>query len=131
MALRTSSVQPRSLTEMSLSSLTFRNRARTSSGGVINVAQASSLCSPRAASVLETETGRMPVPRLATVVTTGMRASTGMRFRAKLQPTQPARRAVDESGFRLMIADGGKAKLGTSRRFLTRYNRARQSSPRR
>jgi hypothetical protein len=41
------------------------------------------------------------------VVTTAIQASTGMRFRAtcpvffygELQPTQPARRAVDEIGF--------------------------------
>jgi hypothetical protein len=42
-----------------------------------------------------------------------------MRFKAKLQPIQPARRAVTESGFRLMMADGGKAKCGTSTKFLT------------
>jgi hypothetical protein len=30
---------------------------------------------------------------------TAMRASTGIRFKAKLQPIQPARLAVDESGF--------------------------------
>jgi len=39
-----------------------------------------------------------------------MRASTGMRFKAKLQPIQPARLAVGESGLRLMMAEGGKAK---------------------
>jgi hypothetical protein len=44
------------------------------------------------------------------VVTSQMRASTGMRFKAKLQPIQPARRAVTDSGFRLIMADGGKAK---------------------
>jgi len=33
------------------------------------------------------------------VVTTAMRASAGMRFKSKLQPTQPARRAVDDNGF--------------------------------
>jgi hypothetical protein len=38
-----------------------------------------------------------------------------------LQPTHPALRAVDESGLRLMMAEGGKAKLGTSRRFFTRH----------
>jgi hypothetical protein len=42
------------------------------------------------------------------VVTTAIRASTGMRFRAKLQPTHPALRAVDERGLRLMMAEGEK-----------------------
>jgi hypothetical protein len=36
----------------------------------------------------------------------------GMRSRAKLQPTQPARRAVADNGLRLMMAEGGKAKFG-------------------
>jgi len=44
-----------------------------------------------------------------------MRASAGTRFKAMLHPTQPARRAVGASGGRLMMAEGGKAKLGTSR----------------
>jgi len=52
-------------------------------------------------------------------MTMGIRVSAGMRFRAKLHPTQSARLAVDESGLRLMMAEGGKAKLGTSRRFFT------------
>jgi hypothetical protein len=70
-------------------------------------------------SVSETETGKMPVPLWGrfTVVTMAIRASTGMRLSAMLQPTQPARRAVAESGLRLMMAEGGNAKLGTSRRF--------------
>jgi hypothetical protein len=54
------------------------------------------------------------------VVTTAMRASAGTRFNAMLHPTQPARRAVGASGFRLMMADGRNAKLGTSRRLWTR-----------
>jgi hypothetical protein len=37
------------------------------------------------------------------VVTTAMRASVGIRVNAMLQPTHPARRAVDESGLRLMM----------------------------
>jgi len=41
-------------------------------------------------------------------VTMVMRASIGIRLNAMLQPTQPARRAVDESGARLMMAEGGK-----------------------
>jgi hypothetical protein len=46
------------------------------------------------------------------VVTTAIRASAGIRFKAKLQPIHPARLAVGESGFRLMMAEGGKAKCG-------------------
>lgn len=46
----------------------------------------------------------------------GIRASGGIRFRAMLQPTQPARRAVSDNGGRLMMALGGNAKWGTSSR---------------
>ena len=45
------------------------------------------------------------------VVTTAMRALTGTRFRAMLQPTHPARRAVCESGFRLLMAEGEDTRL--------------------
>ena len=40
-----------------------------------------------------------------------MRASMGMRSSAKLQPTQPWRRAVADNGLCLMMAEGGKAKF--------------------
>jgi len=75
------------------------------------------------AEILKSETGATPVLRRedAIVVTMAIRASTGTRFNAMLQPIQPARRAVDESGLRLMMAEGGNAKLGTSRRFFTRH----------
>jgi hypothetical protein len=43
-----------------------------------------------------------------------------MLFIGVLQPTHPALRAVNESGGRLMMAEGGKAKLGTSR-LMTNY----------
>jgi hypothetical protein len=88
----TSNVQPRWATEISFNGLTRRNCSRTSFSGETLLS-----------------------------VTTEIRASTGTRFRAMLQPIQPARRAVGASGLRLMMAEGGKAKLGTSRRFLTRH----------
>jgi len=58
-------------------------------------------------------------------VTTGRRASAGTRFKAMLQPTQPARRAVGARGFppspqasarqvRLMMAEGGKRWIEVS-----------------
>jgi len=81
MAFNTSNVQPRWVTEMSFSGLTRLNFSRTSAAGEIRLS-----------------------------VTTGIRASVGIRFRAKLQPTQPARRAVGDNGGRLMMAEGGKAK---------------------
>jgi hypothetical protein len=56
---------------------------------------------------------------LRAVRTNEIRASDGMRVRSKLQPIQPARRAVGDNGLRLMMADGGKAKWGTSRRLRT------------
>ena len=114
------------MTEISDNGLTRRNCARTSAGEVIttlslrdNVAQASRLPSDE----FDGRAGETPALLCGgdrIVVTTAMRASAGTRFNAMLHPIQPARRAVDESGLRLMMAEGGKAKLGTSRRFLTR-----------
>jgi len=122
----TSSVQPRWVTEISDNGLTRRNCARTSAGEVIttlslrdNVAQASRLPSDE----FDGRAGETPALLCGgdrIVVTTAMRASAGTRFNAMLHPIQPARRAVDESGLRLMMAEGGKAKLGTSRRLWTR-----------
>ena len=115
----TSSVPPRWVTEISDNGLTRRNLSRTSAGEVIttlspcdNVAQASRLPSDE----FDGRAGETPAllwggDRI--VVTTAMRASAGTRFNAMLQPTHPALRAVGASGFRLMMAEGGKAKLAT------------------
>jgi hypothetical protein len=43
-----------------------------------------------------------------------------MPFIGVLQPIRPARRAVGASGLRLMMAEGGETKLGTSRRCFTK-----------
>jgi hypothetical protein len=48
------------------------------------------------------------------VVTTLMRASAGTRFKAMLQPTQPARRAVGESGFPPSLYFGATSRLMTN-----------------
>jgi len=51
-----------------------------------------------------------PLPRgLRMVVTTAIQASAGMRFRAKLHPTQPALRTADDKGGRMMTAGGAQA----------------------
>jgi len=82
MTFSTSSVQPRWVTEMSFNGLMRLNFSRTSVSGTISFS-----------------------------VTTAIRASAGMRFKAKLQPIQPARRAVMESGFRLRYASARRVRL--------------------
>lgn len=77
MAFSTSNVQPRSLTPISFNGFTRLNFSRTSVSGTISFS-----------------------------VTTAIRASGGMRFKAKLQPTHPARLAVVDRGGRLMMAEG-------------------------
>jgi len=58
----------------------------------MNVAQASRL--PIGKFKDAAGTAALLCGRDETVITTGIRASAGMRFKAKLHPTQPARRAV-------------------------------------
>ena len=99
----TSSVQPRWVMGISFNGLTRRNFSRTSSGGTMMVA-----ADVRSLS-FDFSVGDSS-PRLPPVLIISIRASAGTRFRAMLHPTQPARRAVDESGLRLMMAEGGKAK---------------------
>jgi hypothetical protein len=129
----TSSVQPRWVTEISFNGLTRLNFSRTSSGGTITVRK--TFPSPRNAGRgsgrgdLIRATSPRPLSPVGDggegdilVVTTAIRASTGIRFNAILQPTQPARRAVAARGLRLMMADGGNAKLGTSNKLRTSHN---------
>jgi len=102
----TSSVQPRWVTEMSFNGLTRRNCSRTAAGAATttlspgdNVAQASRL----PLDGFDAEAGGTPALLWdgdSMVVTTAMRALAGTRFNAMLQPTQPARRAVDSTPFR-------------------------------
>src|SRR5664279_699668 len=84
----TSRVHPRWVTGMSFSGLTRLNCARTFSGGTMNVAQASRL--PIGKFKDAAGTAALLGGRDETVVTTGTRASAGIRFKAKLQPTHPA-----------------------------------------
>jgi hypothetical protein len=55
---------------------------------------------------------------MAPSLTTGILALLGIRFRAKLHPTHPALRAVDESGLRLMMAEGEHTRLACGSRRL-------------
>jgi len=57
--------------------------------------------------------------KTAPSLTTGILALPGIRFRAKLQPTQPARRAVAASGGRLMTADSENMNDGIRSRSRT------------
>ena len=68
----------------------------------MSVGQASRL-SPY--SSFKSESGATPDLRRgdAIVRTTAIRASAGTRDKSKLQPTQPARRAVDESGNQIAV----------------------------
>ena len=65
----------------------------------------------------KSETGETPVLRCSDVivVTTAIRASTGTRFKAMLQPTHPALLAVDESGGRLMMGSTRALACGSRR----------------
>jgi len=123
MALSTSNVQPRRVTEISFNGFTRLNFSRTSAGGTMPVFGVGVISLPPRGSL-----GERALPCLATVRTTSIRAPTGMRFKAN----QPARRAVDDNGFPsslrfdatslLMMAEGGKAKWGTSSKLRTSHN---------
>ena len=92
-----------------------------SSGETMIVCVGQASCLSPYSDFFKSETGVTPVLRRedATVCTRKIRASAGTRFRAILQPTQPARRAVAVSGGRLMTADSENMNDGIRSRSRT------------